>query len=720
MQVRTALPILVLYAASMHAQTGSPPFVNPGEIASHDGKLQAVIVVSDTDRVVPNVGKVHLRFFQGWDAKGWDGTQPAVKVPANPAAFSPGPTLRAKAGDKVEIMFLNTTDDANFPNTVAAGKCDQAFGTKKDANGNLVNVPIYPLADQYPNCFHASSTANLHFHGTHTTPDALGDNVLIEVMPVKDTTPQKWNAVFKKIFAMPTIPTKWQELPGEYRDEQERLLKAKGQQYWDTNAKQIALGQFPQYIAGAFPNAFILPNCATQDGCQYKALQSPGTHWYHAHKHGSTALHSLNGLAGAFIIEGTYDDFLKTFYHFGATYGPDFEKVFVFQEINPEQNLHRNIINFGAGKAGSATGPGPGQVLVNGLVAPTLTMRPGAVQLWRIVNATPGSAFNGGGGGIISPSFFQTAGFTFEQTAKDGVQFSQKNFSDQPFISNQFPNGYNQPAGLMVAGGNRVDVLVKAPAAKGTYAFASQGATVLWVKVDGDPNDMPLPDRTKASDWPAIPWYLTNLQQPPTADRPLPLSGPYPHYVSFSWDAESNRAVAAAPAAPAGKGTAGFPPKWTIDNRQFAEFGPLIDQCMPLNGLQDWVLENHTTVMHSFHIHINPFQVVSVETPVQTTDAQGVPTVTYKTYTPAGDPIWQDVVSLPAGLAMPLTGSPTLTQGFAPGRVTIRHQFVDFTGTFVLHCHILGHEDRGMMQLVRIVPLDRFPTDCQAAIPHHH
>ena len=40
-----------------------------------------------------------------------------------------------------------------------------------------------------------------------------------------------------------------------------------------------------------------------------------------------------------------------------------------------------------------------------------------------------------------------------------------------------------------------------------------------------------------------------------------------------------------------------------------------------------------------------------------------------------------------------------------PGRVVIRQKYLDFTGTFVLHCHILAHEDRGMMQLVRIVPL---------------
>ena len=35
--------------------------------------------------------------------------------------------------------------------------------------------------------------------------------------------------------------------------------------------------------------------------------QSPGTHWYHAHKHGSTAINVGNGMTGVFIIEGQYD-----------------------------------------------------------------------------------------------------------------------------------------------------------------------------------------------------------------------------------------------------------------------------------------------------------------------------------------------------------------------------------------------------------------------------
>ena len=46
--------------------------------------------------------------------------------------------------------------------------------------------------------------------------------------------------------------------------------------------------------------------------------QAPGTMWYHAHKHGSTAIDVSNGMVGAFIIEDNspqgYDGFIKRFY----------------------------------------------------------------------------------------------------------------------------------------------------------------------------------------------------------------------------------------------------------------------------------------------------------------------------------------------------------------------------------------------------------------------
>jgi FtsP/CotA-like multicopper oxidase with cupredoxin domain len=119
------------------------------------------------------------------------------------------------------------------------------------------------------------------------------------------------------------------------------------------------------------------------------------------------------------------------------------------------------------------------------------------------------------------------------------------------------------------------------------------------------------------------------------------------------------------------------------------------------------VLENYTSVIaHPFHIHINPFQVIRIDTPTALN--------TYSPYTPTANFVWQDVIAIPPAII-----SEDGTQ-ITPGRVIIRHTFVDFPGTFVLHCHILAHEDRGMMQLVRIVPAANYTKGCQGNAPTHH
>jgi FtsP/CotA-like multicopper oxidase with cupredoxin domain len=61
-------------------------------------------------------------------------------------------------------------------------------------------------------------------------------------------------------------------------------------------------------------------------------------------------------------------------------------------------------------------------------------------------------------------------------------------------------------------------------------------------------------------------------------------------------------------------------------------------------------------------------------------------------YKPEKNFVWQDTIAVPA------------SDGTTPGYVKVRHPFVDFTGSYVMHCHILAHEDRGMMQLIRVIP----------------
>jgi FtsP/CotA-like multicopper oxidase with cupredoxin domain len=71
--------------------------------------------------------------------------------------------------------------------------------------------------------------------------------------------------------------------------------------------------------------------------------------------------------------------------------------------------------------------------------------------------------------------------------------------------------------------------------------------------------------------------------------------------------------------------------------------------------------------------------------------------------------VWRDTIAIPAS-----TG--TIAEPNV-GYVRIRSRFVDFPGTFVLHCHILDHEDRGMMQMVEIVdPKSRVIP----RLPQHH
>jgi suppressor of ftsI len=71
---------------------------------------------------------------------------------------------------------------------------------------------------------------------------------------------------------------------------------------------------------------------------------------------------------------------------------------------------------------------------------------------------------------------------------------------------------------------------------------------------------------------------------------------------------------------------------------------------------------------HPFHIHINDFQVMSVNG--QPYEARGL----------------QDTVVLPGH-----------------GEVVIRVPFEDFIGKFVYHCHIMFHGDGGMMGVVEVV-----------------
>jgi FtsP/CotA-like multicopper oxidase with cupredoxin domain len=62
--------------------------------------------------------------------------------------------------------------------------------------------------------------------------------------------------------------------------------------------------------------------------------------------------------------------------------------------------------------------------------------------------------------------------------------------------------------------------------------------------------------------------------------------------------------------------------------------------------------------------------------------------------------IWWDVFPIPSGKRVSVNGNTVAI----PGYFKMRSRFVDYPGQYVMHCHILAHEDRGMMTVVQVAP----------------
>jgi FtsP/CotA-like multicopper oxidase with cupredoxin domain len=743
--IATSLPSVLT-----HAQTGAPVELQKiGELVSKDKLLKGVIRITNGTKNIPGwTTRPMLRYFEGYDPR-----SNAAVWPTNKSGCYPGPTLRVGIGERVELTLINKVDVGAF-----AGSLDQAESGMTDGCDRATNAATstampepdkkwYPetRGDTFPNCFHGSSTANLHFHGTHVTPDGFGDNVLVSVRPNPLLTDEEAAEAVKDVFAkcaelgdrpqwsqVPESYTKWQEAAVKNYDLNAIWQGTRGpvidpatglkvpalpfkNQLTPVNEHNLSMNPplWPQYFVGVYPTCFKVTEAAG-----HEMGQAPGTHWYHAHKHGSTAINLYNGLAGALIIEGDYDAKLDA-----AVKGlKDTEKVLVSQQFTDQPDLERPVAR------GKATVTNGALVQANAVTtvlqtAPVITMRPGEIQLWRIVNAQVQPN--------ITAAFKEPTGIpnvvlpTFRQTAQDGVQFSQENYRDQPLTKPTGPAGSMQNGTTFtLAAGGRVDILVQAPplpAGKDSVTFQFTGLVNL--KVEGTPVQQEYPTFDQ---FPVLPPFLGNIGAC-TIKRD----------VKFGWEPYRVKTGPAASQKTHGvqdltldppiklidlpkEGVVVNPettidiktnmaPYFTIDDEQFQE-GKFY-QTMVLGDQEEWTIWNDTSLSHPFHIHVNPFQVLEVFDP----NVSPSP-VKY------ANPVWQDVINVPAALktkpntpAKPTDNAVILgsnNKALTPGYVKIRSRFVDFTGSFVLHCHILAHEDRGMMQLVRVI-------DGRTPLAHH-
>ena len=88
----------------------------------------------------------------------------------------------------------------------------------------------------------------------------------------------------------------------------------------------------------------------------------------------------------------------------------------------------------------------------------------------------------------------------------------------------------------------------------------------------------------------------------------------------------------------------------------------------PLGAVEEWTVNSDVHDDHVFHIHINPFQVTKIN----------------------GQPGPSRLGAIPRSCRA------------RAGSTVIRSRFLDYTGTFMLHCHMMNHEEIGMMQTVEV------------------
>lgn len=252
-------------------------------------------------------------------------------------------------------------------------------------------------------------------------------------------------------------------------------------------------------------------------------------------------------------------------------------------------------------------------VLVNGQAEPTIAIAPGETQRWRIVNASVFTFIN-----------LSLEDHTLHQIASDGNPLKRVRSRDT----------------IVMAPGERVEVLVQG-GPEGRYALRS----LAW----GQDLEFQAQDE----------YPMGTLVSSGTAQEPAPLPTElFPFEDLREATVDRQREVVFSETL--------SPFRLYIDGRQFDH--DRVDQTVQLGALEEWRLVNTSPDTHPFHIHVNDFQVISIN---------GEPVDPYS---------WEDTFPLPAF-----------------GEAVIRSRFLDFTGKYVYHCHILDHEDMGMMGIVEVV-----------------
>jgi FtsP/CotA-like multicopper oxidase with cupredoxin domain len=392
--------------------------------------------------------------------------------------------------------------------------------------------------------------------------------------------------------------------------------------------------------------------------------QPPGLYWYHPHIHGFSKVQVLGGASGAIIVEGIE--------RANKEVAGLRERVLIIRDQdlqNPdappsksEPLMPRLRIDRDGDTVNSGTGFGkPAKDLsINFVPVPypdyppaVIKMRPKERQLWRVLNACAITYLN-------LQVLFNREPQMLQIVALDGVPVGQSGTPNNLLALRNH---------LGIPPGGRVEFIVQAPPAGVPASFVTRTVNT----GPGGENDPNRPLATiVTSDDAAEPTSIL-------AASPEPLPQPTLRWLGDVTPVRTRKLYFSEkledPTNPNSPTTFYI----TVDGKTPAPFDPASDVpsiIVKQGDVEDWIIENRSNELHAFHIHQIHFLLL---------DWFGIP---------VNEPFLRDTINVP----------------FYDGKtaqypsVTLRMDFRDpkIVGTFLYHCHLLEHEDNGMMGLVRV------------------
>ena len=386
-----------------------------------------------------------------------------------------------------------------------------------------------------------------------------------------------------------------------------------------------------------------------QYSLHFPTNEPPGLYWYHPHVHGIAEAAVQGGASGAIIVGGI------------AAFQPAVaglpERVLVVRDqpvagaptpggTVPSWDVTLNYV------------PIPFNATTSTFTPAIIKMQTGKKEFWRVSNSSADTILD-------LQLLYDNVAQPLTVVGFDGVPIGSQDGTSKPGKTLTQKDILIPPAG-------RAEFIVTAPSA------TVKNAVFQTLNIDTGPAGDADPTRPLAT-------ILTSSAAPP-----LPVT----ETASATSTIAGNRFAGLATATPTAKRTIYFsevisnpsdpssPTNFfiTVDGATPTLFDPNNPPAITTTqgSVEDWTIQNRSPENHEFHLHQVHFMLLAVN---------GVPV-------PPSQQQFYDMFQVPYW-----SGS-----GPYPS-ITVRADFRGpDIGDFVYHCHILGHEDNGMMAIIRVLP----------------